>query len=316
MIRRSVSYWLSPLALLSLGAGALCAQQPAADAVAEGLEPAARYRMHAVDVAPALRWVEDVVALRALQPPFWQRESVPDIDFAEHVGLLCIRPLAAGTAMVWQSGTLDGEVFRVRLGAAPEDPADNPAVAAHRRGEPPREVGALFVVPRTHRGVRVEWQRRKAWVELGNLPPPPDPEEVELPPISRVCELPESNLDKLLVERATTAEEWRKLRDLIGPKAADVPPDFVDFAEHCVVAVAPGKADSFPRMPLAPATEEGVDVLTVTEVRPSGRHIEPHSPVVLLKLPRRERQLTIVIRRVAGPSPGSEDSVRTFPPLR
>ncbi|MEC7584746.1 MAG: hypothetical protein VYE77_10545 [Planctomycetota bacterium] len=316
MIRRCLDRWLPTLALLSLGAAALSAQEPVAGSGPEQLEPSARYRMHAEDVAPTLRWIEDVVALRALKPPFWLREPLPDIDFSEHVGLLCIRPLAVGTAMAWKSGRLDGELFRVRLGATAEEPYVHLGADGAAQGQPPREVGALFVVPRTHRGALVEWQRGKAWSELGRLPPPVDPQQVELPVVSRLWELPDTNLDKLFVERATTAEEWRKLRDAIGPRAADVPPDFVDFADHCVVAVAPGKADSFPNLGVRPATEEGVDVLTITEVRPSGRYIRPHAPVVLLKLPRRERQLTIVIRRVTGPGPGGEDSVRTFPPLR
>jgi len=278
------------------------------------IEPAARFRVVASEAAPVARWIEDAVALRGAWRRVRASGAVPEIDFGRHVALFCVRPLALGRAMTWRAGELDAGQWRVRLG-----PASEPAVApgpAGQRPEPAREVGAMFVVPRPLRPVRIEWPRGEDWIEIATLPPPIDPRQAELPPISRIHELHDSDLKKLFVERATTPAAWRELRALIGEQAASLPADFADFDRECVVVVAPGEADSFPGIGVVPATEEGVDVLTITESRPSGRYIEPHAPVLLLKLPRRDHQLTVVVRRVHGPQPGGENSVRTFPPLR
>jgi hypothetical protein len=100
---------------------------------------------------------------------------------------------------------------------------------------------------------------------------------------------------------ATDAASWRALRARLGPVAGnclgadfELPPG----ARVLVVAAAAGLVAGSP--PVRVATEEGVDVVTVTTAASPSPDVATAAPVLVLLLPERRHQLAVVL---AEPDP-------------
>ena len=112
--------------------------------------------------------------------------------------------------------------------------------------------------------------------------------------------------------RVTEAAELRTMVAAFGKAAPQLPGDWLDPATECVV-VARLPAGTGPLQRLAVAEEEGVDVLTLSTAGDA-----PDADVNVahwVKLPRRERTLTLV-HRAEAPTGPVETVLGTWPPLR
>jgi hypothetical protein len=267
------------------------------------------------DAAVRVQWIEDEVRLREMLVDKKPLPACGDVDFATHLVLSVVRPVPRGQRLCWLGSDKPEGLLRVRIGAQPwraevDGKAEQPA-------EPPRSCGALFVVPRTERKVAVDVVEAGRSTRVVILPPPADPFRVELAPVQRCRDLAKTDWrEGPAVMRAADAAQLRRLYRKLGKASSEIPADFVDFDTHVVVAVATGTARAFPGLRFSTATEEGVDVLQVTEWSPSGVLVDERAPVLVLKLPRRQRQLAVVLRRQCGPGPGSEETLAVLPPLR
>jgi len=105
------------------------------------------------------------------------------------------------------------------------------------------------------------------------------------------------------VDPVNTVTEWRAVTQRLGAECAALTDSFGDLAVDWVVVVRTGAAARWPGCRLRVATEEGVDVLTIATRAPSGREVPPVAEAVVLKLPRRNAQLAIVLERHCGPAP-------------
>lgn len=321
-----------PAVLLALVApGAVRAQEPVAgsepvpsgppgadrSAQAAVPRPLGQWPLLAPEPAFAVRWVDDVLALRALWRELGAAGSPPPVDFGRGAVLLVARPLAAGDHLHWRDARQEDGAFVARLepraGAAPGAP---PPAREDGSAAPGRPTGALFLLPRPPLPLRLEWPAAGNWTPLATVPPPVAPADAVLLPVLAARELADTGLACLRCERATTPAEWRELRAALGTPAGLPGEDFADFGRECVVVLATGRARAFPGLHVAAATEEGVDVLTVTERSPSGVLVAERAPALVLKLPRRGRALAVVLRRACGPAPGTEETVSVLPALR
>jgi hypothetical protein len=136
------------------------------------------------------------------------------------------------------------------------------------------------------------------------------------PTILPVFRVFEGEIDKRQVPlcgRATTLAEWRALRAQLDGPALQLPDDWANFEHECIVVLATDEARVWPGFGLSVSEEEGVDVVTVTEIGPSGRDPGVRSQALVLKVPRRKGQMSIVFRRDIGPAPGHERTLRVFP---
>jgi hypothetical protein len=254
--------------------------------------------------------VDDVVAWRRMFPTVPGLEP-PDVDLTRHVVLVVPAKLPEGRQLQWHRAALHEGEWRVELRNEPA-PAD--AVPPPAKDRP--VLGAMFVVPRVAEPVRVH-------VPIAEGPPPPlltvpDAAAGAVPKVLalRELDLSPAKLAALRCERAATPAEWRKLRESLGDAGKSLPDDYADFAHQCVVLLAPPSARTFPRVALAVASEEDVDVVTITQAFPSGRLLPERTPAFLLTLPRRSHQLAIVLGTNLGPAPSRAKTVATFEPLR
>ena len=132
-------------------------------------------------------------------------------------------------------------------------------------------------------------------------------------PVLRVFECEIGQRKEPLCERATTLAEWRALRAGLDGRALQLPDDWANFEHECIVVLATDEARVWPGFGLSVSEEEGVDVVTITETGPSGRDPGQRSQALVLKVPRRKGQMSIVFRRDIGPAPGHERTLRVFP---
>lgn len=297
-------------------AGAVAGQRAAGPPFA----PSACWPVTGRDVAVAVRLATDVVSFRAM----WRevvaaqdRGAVPDVDFARAAVLLVARPVPAGYRLAWDGARpRDDGACAVTVRAVPVAGAGEPrGDDGEPRGEPPTHAGAMFAVPRPDRDLVVRWSTPGAATELARVPRPPAPAGGERIAVLRVREFADRGDGKAVrCLRATEAGELRELRAAFGLAETDLPDDFADLATCCVVVLATERARVFAGFSIAVATEEGVDVLTLTQAAPSGVDPGQRAPVIALALPRREHALSVVLRSVCGPAPGTETTVTTFPP--
>jgi len=255
-------------------------------------------------------FVDDVVALRRLFPPVPGAEP-PEVDLARHAVLVVPAKLPEGRQLQWHRAALHDGEWRVELRLEPA-----PAAAAAPQVKDQPVLGTMFVVPRVAEPVRVH-------VPIAEGQPPPlltvpDAASGALPKVLalRELDLGQRRAASLRCERAATPAEWRKLRESLGDAARDLPDDYADFDHQCVVLLLPPTARTFPRIGLAVASEEDVDVVTLTQAFPSGRLLPERTPALLLTLPRRSHQLAIVLSTNFGPAPDRSKTAATFEPLR
>ncbi|MBK8099985.1 MAG: hypothetical protein IPK26_23015 [Planctomycetes bacterium] len=135
----------------------------------------------------------------------------------------------------------------------------------------------------------------------------------ELTRVVAIREIADTRCNAAACERITDAAGWGRLR----AEAADamtLPDDWCDFRRDCVLLVAfgpgSGRATTHPTV----ATEEGVDVITLTcdLAAPAD---DRQSPGVALVVPRRDRSTAVVLRRLCGHVPVDETTLRVFEPL-
>ncbi len=113
-----------------------------------------------------------------------------------------------------------------------------------------------------------------------------------------------------LCERATTRAEWRALRDQFGGGVAALPDDWCNFTRDTVIAVATAAVPVRSGLGVEVATEEGVDVLTLTSGSASGGEVR--GGAIVLKVPRRRAQLAVVLRRGGVDEGAAETTLRVF----
>ncbi|MGE3173467.1 MAG: hypothetical protein AB7O97_12650 [Planctomycetota bacterium] len=300
------------IAIACLGIGALAAQEPAS--APHELAPLRRWPLPRALAAgePSPRWLDDVVAVRRLFDAVPRRHleavgALPaDLDLVAHAVLLVPAPaLQAGRRLGWSGAARRDGAWQVQLRV--EQPTDEGAA----------EGGALFLLPRVAGSVCVQI------AGVDGAPGPVVPIAADLAPdpdggeLLRVLGVRERGLSDALAGparclRATTPNELRGLRADLGLVDDAVFAGRLDT--HVFVAVRI-PAGHLPRPRLSVATEEGVDVLTVTpalELAAADAAAVP-ARVLLLTLPRRSRQLTVVLRR-PGPGGDTETVLATFAP--
>ncbi len=119
-------------------------------------------------------------------------------------------------------------------------------------------------------------------------------------------------------ERASDASQWRRLRQEVDPVA--LPADGVDFASADCILVVLDPAMGRRRLHVEVATEEGVDVVVLSAVSPSATS-EPAwtdgqgcSVAARLVVPRRSRQLAVVLRLDSAHDGQGERTLAVFSP--
>lgn len=249
-----------------------------------------------VDGPPCLQLVPDRIALEACFARGGllagaSATSAPDIDFGKFWCVLATDERRAGEPA---SAHLDvGEQGVATLAIAGRDP--NAARARSARA---------WLVPRG----------KVTQIAIGAL-------VVDMPqPASRAAVLPVLDVRGPAAAPASLHASWRitepaelhAMRVAFGKAAPGFPADWVDPATECVViARLPAGAGALQAMHVV--EEEGVDVLTLETAAAgmAGESYEAH----WIKLPRRERTLTLVHRerRQAG---SFETVLGTWPPLR
>lgn len=253
------------------------------------------------------RWFLDVVSYRAARPK--DGPASREIDFTGHVLLAVPCPSASGQRLLWGRAERRDEAWHASLVLAPAEPM--PADERVPASEPPRplEPGAMFLLPR----LDVPLVLHLPGTAHCTVPPPDNPARGETIKVLALHDLAGGGGEAPKCRRATSAAEWRELQVAIGESATAVDLAGLDFARYTVVWLAPEPARAFPGFHVRTATEEGVDVVTVTQSFPSGRELPQRSPSTLLVLPRRPRQLSIVLGGGFA-SPRDERTVATFDP--
>lgn len=137
----------------------------------------------------------------------------------------------------------------------------------------------------------------------------------ELTRIVAIREIADTRTQAASCERITDTAGWRRLRAELPDGAKNLPDDWCDFGRSCVLLVAfgPGSGRSAARPTVA--TEEGVDVITLTCELAAPTH-DRRSPGMALVVPRRDRSTAVVLRRLRGHVPVDETTLRVFEPLR
>ncbi|MCR9248202.1 MAG: hypothetical protein NXI31_24495 [bacterium] len=111
--------------------------------------------------------------------------------------------------------------------------------------------------------------------------------------------------------RATTIAEWRDLRREVS-EFSKLPVDWCDFEREDVVVVANPVGARSPLLRFDVSEEEGVDVVTISEVAPE-RGSAPCANGCAFIVPKRPAQLAIVWRDVRVPRAPVETTLRVFP---
>ena len=280
-------------------------------------------------LAPLQRWsvgraahgadtarVADVIAWRAAWAACGPAgAAVPDVDFARHVVLVVVRPLALGDQLVWRAGERAAGRWRVRL-ATEFLPRREPGAM---QGD--GEAGAMFLLPRDELPFTVELARGEHWLELARLDAAPVVAGAAAPPVLRALEFADCGAKGEVALCVESAAEWRQARATLALRGAGLPDavlpdDWADFAHERVVVFAGERARVWPGFGIATSTEEDIDVLTLTQTAPSGEDPGERAPCLVLKLPRRPHALSLVLRFSCGPAPSKERTVATFPAVR
>jgi hypothetical protein len=115
---------------------------------------------------------------------------------------------------------------------------------------------------------------------------------------------------------AETPAEWRELLARLRLPPPGLPADWADFARERIVVWACPRSRVQPPFAVAAATEEGVDVLTLTIRGPSGEDPGERAPCLVIAVPRRPHALTLVGRVGVGPAPPVERVLALLPPAR
>lgn len=118
------------------------------------------------------------------------------------------------------------------------------------------------------------------------------------------------------VDPVATVTDWRAVSQRLGAECAALTDAIGELAADWVVVVRTGAAARWPGCRLRVATEEGVDVLTIATRAPSGREVPSVAEAVVLKLPRRNAQLAIVLERHCGPAPPEQTTLAVLPGQR
>ncbi len=113
-------------------------------------------------------------------------------------------------------------------------------------------------------------------------------------------------------ERVGTARAWARLRDEVD--AAALPQASGDFAAADCVLVVLDSALGPRRFVAEVATEEGVDVLILSALAVPPPNLPGVSMAALLRLPRRGRQLAVVLRLGSAHEGQGERTLAVFPP--
>ncbi len=274
--------------------------------VQKDLAPVATFALEVECEAP--RWLVDVVSYRAAREKTGPASR--EIDFVGHVLLAVPCAAASGQRLLWGRAERRDDAWHASLMLAPAEPV--PADERVPASEPPRrlEPGAMFLLPR----LDVPLVLHLPGTVQCTLPPPENPARGETIKILALHDLAGGGGgDAPRCRRATTAAEWRELQAEVGESAKAVDLSALDFARYTVVWLAPEPARAFPGFLVRTATEEGVDVVTVDQRFPSGRALPERSPSALLVLPRRPRQLSIVLGGGFA-APRDERTVATFDP--
>jgi hypothetical protein len=272
-----------------------------------GLVPLQRWPVTNATTSPDIACIGDAIAWRAAWAAHAPaKSSPPDVDFARQVVLVAARPQSLGDRLVWRTGERAGNGWRVRLAVE----------YAAEQGSNERdagESGAMFLLPRDDLPIAVELADGDRWNELAHLAAAPIAAKAPLPPVLRMRQFDDCGAKSELVLCAESAAEWRRARAQLLLPAPGMPDDWVDFAHERVFVFAAARDRVYPGFGLAAATEEGVDVFTLEQRAPSGRDPGLRSSCVVLALPRRPHQLSLVLRTSAGPAPGKERTLATFP---
>lgn len=139
--------------------------------------------------------------------------------------------------------------------------------------------------------------------------------DAELIPVLQTAECSDTPVTAAFCERIHDAEGWQLLRQRLSPGGDWPDADWCDLATSIVVAVGTGTTKAGPGFAVDVATEEGVDVIVLTQ-RLRDDDGMPRSPVILLAVPHRAHALSIVLRRTRGDEPFDETTLRVFEPLR
>lgn len=280
----------------SLFLAALCAACAAAPEPLPGGVPVASAGAWSVEGAPVLQLVHDRIAF--------------DACFAEG-GLL------AGVATAGAPDIDFGKYWCVLATDARR--AAEPAAAHLAVGE--QGAATLAIAGRDPRARRVRSAR--AWlVPRGKVTQlAVDAQALELPqPASKAAVLPVLDVRGPAAAPASLHASWRitepaelqAMCTAFGKAAPRVPADWVDAATECVV-IARLPAGAGDLLAMHVVEEEGVDVLTLETAAPAP---DAESHVAhWIKLPRRERTLTLV-HRERRPAGSVETVLGTWPPLR
>jgi hypothetical protein len=294
-------------ALVPFALGAAFVAAMGVQGATPSLVPLQRWPVTNATTSPDIACVGDAIAWRAAWTAHAPAKSVmPDIDFARQVVLVAARPQSLGDRLVWRAGERAGNAWRVRLAveyAAQEGANERDA----------GEAGAMFLLPRDDLPIAVELADGDRWNELAHLAAAPLSPQAPLPPVLRMRQLDDCGAKSELVLCAESAAEWRRVREQLVLPAPGLPDDWVDFAHERVFVFAAERNRVYPGFGLSTATEEGVDVLTLRQTAPSGRDPGLRASCIVLALPRRPHQLSLVLRTSAGPAPGKERTLATFP---
>ena len=224
----------------------------------------------------------------------------PACDFASAVLLLVPGRGQPRTPEPQPAGRLLGDrTTTVRLAAVPVDDAG------------PLQL-AVFAVPRVSGGLVVERtaaadRARHDVVERFAIAAP----ESALLLCRRDVALPPGGGTRC--ERATTAGEWRTLRQGCGAALAGLPDDWCVFATDWALLVAVAGAEGG-SLAIDVRSEEGVDVLVLTPTAGVANSRAAGDLGVLLKLPRRRAQTAVVLREPSdGPAGFRERTLAVFP---
>jgi hypothetical protein len=293
--------------LARFASGAALVAAMVAQGSTPSLVPLQRWPVTNATTSPDIACVGDAIAWRAAWAEHAPaKAALPDVDFARQVVLVAARPQALGDRLVWRAGERAGNGWRARL--AVEFAAQQ---GANERDA--GESGAMFLLPRDDLPIAVELADGDRWRELAHLAAAPLAPKAPLPPVLRMRQFDDCGAKSELVLCAESAADWRRAREQLALPAPGLPDDWVDFAQQRVFVFAAERERVWPGFGLAAATEEGVDVLTLRQTAPSGRDPGLRASCIVLALPRRPHQLSLVLRTSSGPAPGKERTLATFP---
>lgn len=244
-------------------------------------------------ISQTLELCSDVLALRARCGHESGLHRIPDLDFARQLALFA----------PWAAGRLRSTV----------DLAGVPASLDVRF--PATRCDAMFdqyfVVPRVTEVLRAMGAAVAAGGSQEATLAVPDGIRDPLLPVwrVRVAAAPEQPELCLLLREAQEFAAWVAPRTAVWEASGSWPPaaDWTDFRRAWVLAIAAPGLQAAAAAPWSVAEEEGVDVLTLP-VHPGDRAVG----LVLVAVPRRPRQLAVVLRPLAAPAGGAVVAERTL----